>query len=310
MGLAGQHYLIRVGSRQVGTSGMGTFDITQEPCVVAPDDGLEENDTCATAVPMVDGSYPGLFVSKTDPDYYTVQIAEGATIQLDWIFVGASGDIDVFMWDACGGNLLGQSTSGSSDEQIIYTNTGTCTIDAMIRTQLWAGDVNTNCNNYTFVIMGEGAGTPCAGAPGTNYGSSPIFSTGAPSQMSATGSSSIGANDLVISADNLPFPQPGIFIAGPTQASTALYCGNLLIDSTGLQNFNNTAGPGANGVVTEAVDYGTSSTGGLNVIAGSTMNYQRWNRDPQGDMICNGTGMGSPSNTANFSDGYSILLTL
>ncbi|TDJ76342.1 MAG: hypothetical protein E2O39_03400 [Planctomycetota bacterium] len=294
LGLAGQHYLIRVGSRQVGTSGSGTFDITQEPCLVAPDDGLEENDTCGTAVPMVDGSYPGLFVSKTDPDYYTVQIAEGATIQLDWFFVGASGDIDVFLWDACGGNLLGQSISPDSDEQIIYTNTGTCTIDAVIRTELWGGDTNTDCNTYMFVISGEGAGTPCAGGPGTNYCTSTVNSTGAASTISATGSASIAANDLVISADNLP-QQPGIFIAGPSPAQIPFFNGFLCIDPNGLQRFLSVTSP-SGGVVAEAVDLASAAAGGLNAMSGSSYFYQRWNRDPMG-------GGGN----ANFSDGLDVL---
>lgn len=294
LGLAGQHYLIRVGSRQVGTSGMGTFDITQEPCLVAPDDGLEENDTCATAVPMVDGSYPGLFVSKTDPDYYTVQIAEGATIQLDWIFVGASGDIDAFMWDACGGNLLGQSTSPNSDEQIIYTNTGTCTIDAVIRTELWGNYPTSDCNTYMFVISGEGAGTPCVGGPGTNYCTSTVNSTGVASTISATGSASIAANDLVISAVDLP-TQPGIFIAGPSPAQIPFFNGFLCIDPNGLQRFLSVASP-TGGVVTEAVDLATAAAGGLNAMSGSSYFYQRWNRDPMG-------GGGN----ANFSDGLDVL---
>ncbi len=48
----------------------------------------------------------------------------------------------------------------------------------------------------------------------------------------------------------------------------------------------------------ESVDYGTSSAGGLNVVAGASYFYQRWNRDPAG-------GGGN----ANFSDGYEIAHT-
>ena len=132
--------------------------------------------------------------------------------------------------------------------------------------------------------------------PGSNYCISVPNSTGAASTMSATGSPSISANDLVLTADNLP-SQPGIFIAGPTQAQLAFFNGFLCIDPQGLQRFVNVASPGG-GMISEAVDYATAAMGGLNAVSGSTYNYQRWNRDPAGG-----------GQNANFSDGYVILHT-
>ena len=107
-------------------------------------------------------------------------------------------------------------------------------------------------------------------------------------------SGSISPNDLVLTADSLP-SQPGIFIAGPTQAQVPFFNGFLCIHPIGLQRFLD-ASPAAGGTITESVDYATSAAGGLNVVAGSSYNYQRWNRDPAG-------GGGN----ANFSDGIEIL---
>jgi len=136
--------------------------------------------------------------------------------------------------------------------------------------------------------------TLSCGGVGTTYCTSTPNSTGAPSTISATGSASISADDLVLTADNLP-SQVGIFIAGPTSAQTPFFNGVLCIDPGGLQRFVNVASP-TGGVITEAVDLGTSVLGGLNAVPGSHYYYQRWNRDPAG-------GGGN----ANFSDGLDVL---
>jgi len=132
--------------------------------------------------------------------------------------------------------------------------------------------------------------------PGTNVCTSTVNSTGQASMMSATGSASIAANDVVISADSLP-TQPGIFIAGPTETQIPFFNGFLCVSPTGLQRFNTIDIP-SSGVVSTIVDIATSAPGGLNVVAGSPYYFQRWNRDPA-------AGGGN----ANFSDAYEIVYT-
>lgn len=132
-----------------------------------------------------------------------------------------------------------------------------------------------------------------SGSVGTNYCVSAVNSTGMASTISATGSASVSANDLVLTAVDLP-DQPGIFIAGPTMTQVPFFNGFLCVDANGLQRFVNTAAPTA-GVITEAVDLATSAQGGLNVVAGSSYFYQRWNRDPAGGGAA-----------ANFSDGLEL----
>jgi hypothetical protein len=140
---------------------------------------------------------------------------------------------------------------------------------------------------------------PCeiiASSIGTNYCISAVNSTGTPSAISAVGSSSISANDLVLTADNMP-DQPGIFIAGPTANQVPFFNGFLCVAANGLQRFINTA-PASGGVISEQVDIATAAQGGLNVMAGSSYFYQRWFRDP----IAGG-------GNANFSDGIEIAYT-
>jgi len=146
---------------------------------------------------------------------------------------------------------------------------------------------------YDNIVLAEDSGS---GGVGTNYCLSTVNSTGAASTISATGSASIAANDLVLTADNLP-SQPGIFIAGGATAQVPFFNGFLCIAPSGLQRFTTVTFP-AGGTTTQAVDIATSVGGGLNVSAGSPYHYQRWNRDPAG-------GGGN----ANFSDGLEVMYT-
>ena len=146
-------------------------------------------------------------------------------------------------------------------------------------------------------LNGDGVPDECAGTVGSNYCLSVPNSTGAAAGISAFGSSSIAANDLTLVSQ--PWPtQPGIFIAGPGQAQIPFFNGFLCVNPVGLQRFFDIALP-VGGVISETVDYGTSAAGGLNVRAGSSYNYQRWNRDPV-------AGGGN----ANFSNGLEVLHTL
>lgn len=131
------------------------------------------------------------------------------------------------------------------------------------------------------------------GAVGSNYCTSTTNSTGAASTLVGAGSNSIAANDLVLTADNLP-AQPGIFIAGPDLGQIPFFNGFLCISPQGLQRFTTVNVP-AGGVITEAVDISASVAGGLNVSAGQPFYFQRWNRDPA-------AGGGN----ANFSDGLEV----
>ena len=134
---------------------------------------------------------------------------------------------------------------------------------------------------------------------GTNYCLSTVNSSGNSATISASGSPSISNNDLVLEATGLPVnnDQPGLFIAGPTQATIPFFNGFLCVNPNGLQRFA-VINVSSNGTITEPVDYNTSAAGGLNVAAGMTYNYQRWNRDPAAGGA-----------NANFSDGIAIVHT-
>ncbi|MEZ5976374.1 MAG: hypothetical protein R3E96_16480, partial [Planctomycetota bacterium] len=109
------------------------FDVffTPDPCASTPDDYLEDNDDCATALPLSDGMYPGLFVSKTDKDMYAICVPDGATLTCDVLHYVASGNLMALLWDAsdasCGSGLaftseLAMGHTNTDDEHLSWTN--------------------------------------------------------------------------------------------------------------------------------------------------------------------------------------------
>jgi hypothetical protein len=138
------------------------------------------------------------------------------------------------------------------------------------------------------------------GAIGTSYCVSTANSTGLASTITAFGSASISANDLVLEARNVPsIPGVGIFIASPTQNQVPLYNGYLCASPPGLQRIMQITPP-VNGTVTQAIDYTgvLTATQPLNVMIGQPHNFQFWYRDPQAGGAF-----------ANFSDAVSLDMT-
>ncbi|MCP3982466.1 MAG: hypothetical protein GY716_24450, partial [bacterium] len=110
-----------------------TYDLdlttAADPCASAPDDTLEDNDTCATAVPLSAGTNTGLFVSQADPDYYELVVPDGDAVTVDVTHVHENGNIDLFLYDpnvACGGGFPSQplnfAISQDDNEFLIWGN--------------------------------------------------------------------------------------------------------------------------------------------------------------------------------------------
>jgi hypothetical protein len=108
--------------------------------------------------------------------------------------------------------------------------------------------------------------------PGLNYCTSTINSTGATALMSANGTNSIAADDLVLRANPVPVATAGLFFYGFSRAQAPFGNGIRCI-APPLTRFpvvtaNN------NGVLVFPVDYATSQ-----IAAGATLHFQAWFRD-------------------------------
>jgi hypothetical protein len=112
------------------------------------DDGLEDNDDCANAVSLGEGVQSNLIVKSTDEDWYSIALGAGGTLDVTASFTDSDGDIDLELYDGCGGSLLTDSTTNTSNEALSWTNNGGST-DVLLRVFL---DSDTR-NDYGLNVM-------------------------------------------------------------------------------------------------------------------------------------------------------------
>ncbi len=157
----------------------------------------------------------------------------------------------------------------------------------------WFGSHVINFDN--FVLEG-------AAVVANNYcGPAVANSSGLPGTMSALGSSTVGVNNLVLVASDLPANQFGIFVTSMTQAfvpgGAGTSNGNICLGGV-IGRFNRTGeilATGTGGTFALATDLTSipQGNGAVSVMAGETWNFQAWHRDS--------VGLGS-----NFTDGLEI----
>ena len=138
------------------------------------------------------------------------------------------------------------------------------------------------------------------GPIGSSYcGPAAANSTGSSAEISAFGSSEAAANDVTLTASNVPPMQFGIFLTSETQAATSVASGTLCLGG----NIIRFQGPGqvlqasAGGEFSLQIDTAALPAGvPTPITAGDTYNFTAWFRDVD-PMV---------GNTANFTDGVSI----
>jgi len=128
--------------------------------------------------------------------------------------------------------------------------------------------------------------------PGTNYCTASANSVSAMgSMMSATGSNSLSAGDLVLNASNAP-SQPALFYFGPNQISIPFGNGFRCVGGT-VVRMDVLGGSGGN--FNYAIDFGAF---GADLASIGNVNFQCWYRDPSGG-----------GSSFNLSDGYNVVFT-
>ena len=89
------------------------------------DDANENNDSCATAPTLPVGTFLNQVVKSTDEDWYVVTLPTFGSLTIDLTFTHSFGDIDVELYDACGGNVVASSVTNTNNEAISFANFGT-----------------------------------------------------------------------------------------------------------------------------------------------------------------------------------------
>ncbi|MCA9000683.1 MAG: hypothetical protein KDB61_02085 [Planctomycetes bacterium] len=326
---AGDPVLIQVGG--YGSSeGTGSFNIASyvDPCATAVDDTYEDNDDCANASPIGDGSLTGLFVSQSDKDHYATCVGPGSTLVVDLSFTHANGDLDLFVWDAqdifCGtGNhttsttALAYSYSSSDSEIVAWTNTSGSNMDVIIEVNVYAFSAS-HCNTYDLTLTGTGCGPPPVGTPFCDPATS--NSTGNPAILSGNWGSGVGSDLHLDMAGGVP-GQLAYMLVG-NEATTGFVVpgsnGPLCLIGTPTAAFyrynvagsemNSIGGFDTSGNWINAAGTATS-TGGFGfdvpslipgtvpfaILAGDTWYFQGWYRDTP-------SGVGR----SNFSNGFGV----
>jgi len=139
--------------------------------------------------------------------------------------------------------------------------------------------------------------------PGTRYCSPAVAnSTGAPAEIGASGTASVAANDLTLTASALPLNSFGFLLTSRNQGSVSQPGGSQGVLCLGGQ-IGRYVGPGqirnsgATGMYSLQVNLTQTPTpqGPVAVSAGETWNFQWWYRDAVGGAA-----------TSNFTDGLSV----
>lgn len=109
-------------------------------------------------------------------------------------------------------------------------------------------------------------------------------STGLGGLLSPSGSTSVGADDLVLTATNLQPAAFGLTFMGPTLGGPLVFGDGLRCVTGSLQRFaitiSDATGTAATGPGLAA--FSTSFPAGSQIVSGSTWHFQHWYRDPGG----------------------------
>jgi hypothetical protein len=115
------------------------------------DDRLEENDSCSGAAPLSSGTFNDLVVKSVDEDWYEVTLADGGELSANLYFTDAHGNINLELYDSCGGSVVASATSYTNNEYLNYTNAGPAG-DFYLRAYLF--DDTRNTYDMTCMITG------------------------------------------------------------------------------------------------------------------------------------------------------------
>jgi len=167
--------------------------------------------------------------------------------------------------------------------------------------QVYSGTLSPADVQYLFANPGAPLG---GGMLGTSYcGPAVVNSSGQSATTRASGSSSVAANNLTLTAARLPFNSFGFFLTSRTQgfiqnpggSSGNLCLGGAIGRYVGPGQIKNSGLLGAFDVPVN-LSQTPSPTGYVQVQAGQIWNFQCWFRDAVGGVA-----------TSNFTDGLSIL---
>lgn len=91
--------------------------------VAGSDDAFEPDDTCATAAALMPGTYANLVAKRLGPDWYAIEVPQGARLNVSSTYLHANGDLDFRLWGACSDTgPIAEEVSDVNNESFSYVN--------------------------------------------------------------------------------------------------------------------------------------------------------------------------------------------
>jgi hypothetical protein len=139
-------------------------------------DDLSGNNACAGAFTVANGWYFDRVVKSTAPDWYKITVAPGASVRFYTSFTHAWGDIDVQLFNGCGGPLLASSTGTSGVEDLTWTNPNAFAVTVYANVYLFNDTRNQYSMFVGYTLPGPPANDLCGNATTLANGQS-LFGT-------------------------------------------------------------------------------------------------------------------------------------
>ena len=247
---------------------------------------ISMSDADAQIVPDISGEVPNPFPFL--PPLAELTLAGVSfTVDSSTGLVDAGGDFTVFTTlTATSGTMIVTAVGSTSNTDLTglvsdpttisgnLSTGGVIHIDAPLSVQFSFVDGATGVTGDVSLTGSVVANRACSG-PSNYCVGSPNSAFAGGGNISATGSTSVFANDMVLVGSNVPSGQPGIFYYGPNQISTAFGNGVRCVGGTVIRMPPTFSNP--SGIVSVALNPLTANGP---IIQGNTWNFQYWFRDP------------------------------
>ena len=313
--LPGDQILVQLGGWN-GLNGPGLMNIGPwvDPCANLGPDGFEENDTCASAHPIIDGTYTDLTVFRNDLDIYQLTVPAGGTLDVLCNHNYADGDIDLFLFDGSGcmddpaidptcAPALACGWNSSAPESLTWTNTTGADLDCTLRVSLWPSGIG-DCVMHELVVTGAMDG-------GRILFCDPGSTNSSGTAVTLLASTFSGPGVFHLEATEGPFNEFGYFLVSNSSVDpgTSVSAGQLCLGAP-IGRYSPSAGASLNSIGRfDAAGVfinlsGTSTTGaGYDVPAvlpnppggviaiGDTWHFQLWYRDGSASNFSNGVSV-------------------
>ncbi len=127
-----------------------SIDLTITDCGIS-DDFWEDNDSCSTARFLSASTYENLVAFQLDEDWYRIQVPAYSSTTIDLDFAGNATDLDLELYDTCGGSIVDESRTDTGQESVEILNTTGSSFNAYVRVFVYAFSPR-ECGSYRMTI--------------------------------------------------------------------------------------------------------------------------------------------------------------